>query len=308
MKGLDGSRIEQYKWSVIVGNISDVIFTLGNYAIMNRRRVGHQGGGTMQEIQEGRLASKKEKNLQWLRRFCLMDDMFLSVIFQRRECTELLLRLILKREDLIVEKVRTQRDMKNLWGRSARLDILAVDKNGKYYNIEVQRKDEGANPRRARYYSALLDTNITEPGENFEHLAETYVIFITENDVLGLGEPLYHINRFIEEAGALFQDDAHIIYVNSKIQDETALGKLMYDMYCIDPDDMNYKILADEVRYYKEDTKGVKVMCKIMEEILDEGRERGRLEGRLEGRAEGRTEGRKEGEIKQAQEIGRAHV
>ena len=41
--------------------------------------------------------------------------------------------------------------------------------------------------------------------------------------------------------------------------------------------------LADEVRYYKEDTQGVKVMCKIMEEILDEGRERCRKEGRKEG-------------------------
>ena len=234
---------------------------------------------------EGQLTSKKERNLKWIQRFCLMDDMFLSTVFQKSECTELLLHLILNRDDLTVEEVRTQRGLKNLWGREARLDILAVDKDGKYYNIEVQRRDEGASPKRARYYSALLDTNITEPGENFENLAETYVIFITENDVLGADEPLYHIDRIIRETKADFKDDAHIIYVNSKIQDETALGKLMHDMYCTDPDDMNYKILADEVRYYKEDTKGVSKVSEIMQEML----------------AEERMEGRMEGEIKQAQ-------
>lgn len=239
----------------------------------------------------------RDKDREWIARFCLMDDIFLNLIFQKIQCTELLLRLILGRKDLKVQKVGTQRDVKNLWGRSARLDILAEDEDGKYYNIEVQRKDEGADPRRARYYSALLDTHVTEPGEHFENIAETYVIFITENDVLGADNPLYHINRFIEETGVPFKDGAHIIYVNSKRQDETELGRLMHDMYCKNPDDMNYKILADEVRYYKEDTKGVKKMCQIMEEIIGEGEERGLKKGRIEGRIEGRMEG----EIKQAQ-------
>ncbi len=228
-----------------------------------------------------------EKNKSWIRRFCLMDDAFMSMIFQKLECTQLLLRLILERTDLTVKKVRTQHEMKNLWGRSSRLDILAVDRDGKYYNIEVQRKDEGADPRRARYYSALLDTNITEPGEHFENLAETYVIFITENDVLGAGKPLYHIKRMIEETGKEFKDGTHIIYVNSKVQDKTGRGKLMHDLYCTDPDDMYYKELADEVRYYKQEEKGVSQMCKILEEIRDDGIaqgiERGRMEGRMEG-------------------------
>ena len=81
---------------------------------------------------EGQITSKKERNLKWIQRFCLMDDMFLSTVFQKRECTELLLHLILNRDDLTVEEVRTQRGLKNLWGREARLDILAVDKDGKY--------------------------------------------------------------------------------------------------------------------------------------------------------------------------------
>ena len=63
----------------------------------------------------------------------------------------------------------------------------------------------------------------------YDALTETYVIFITENDVLKSGLPIYHIDRIVQETGEPFGDEAHIIYVNSQIKDETELGKLMYD-------------------------------------------------------------------------------
>ena len=37
------------------------------------------------------------------------------------------------------------------------------------------------------------------PGEDFSALRENYVIFITENDVLGMTEPIYHVDRVIRE-------------------------------------------------------------------------------------------------------------
>lgn len=101
-------------------------------------------------------------------------------------------------------------------------------------------------------------------------LAETYIIFITENDVLKAGLPIYHIDRTIKETGAMFGDEAHIIYVNSQIKDETELGRLMHDFSCTDAKDMYYKILADRVRYFKEDAKGVETMCRAMEEMRKE--------------------------------------
>ena len=47
------------------------------------------------------------------------------------------------------------------------------------------------------------------------------MIFITRDDVLGFGLPIYHVNRVLEENGVNFHDGSHIIYVNSKIQDDT---------------------------------------------------------------------------------------
>lgn len=107
--------------------------------------------------------------------------------------------------------------------------------------------------------------------QNGSHaLTETYVIFITENDVLKSGLPIYHIDRIVQETGEPFGDEAHIIYVNSQIKDETELGKLMHDFSCTDPKDMYYKILADRVRYFKEDEEGVLTMCREMENMRKE--------------------------------------
>ena len=223
---------------------------------------------------------KHEKDLQYIRNFRLMDDDFMSKVFEDKTCAEFLLQIILNRDDLIVQEVHGQHDLKNLQGRSVRLDILAIDKSNQVYNIEVQRSDRGAGAKRARYNSSLLDANLTESGDAYDALNETYVIFITERDVLKRSLPIYHINRIIEETGESFGDEAHIIYVNSQIKDETALGRLMHDFSCTDPDDMSYPILAQRVRYFKEDTKGVATMCRAMEEMRAEAAEKAAREAR----------------------------
>ena len=115
----------------------------------------------------------------------------------------------------------------------------------------MQRSDRGASEKRARYNSSLLDANLTDAGDDYDALNETYVIFITENDVLKAGLPIYHVDRTVRETGTFFNDQAHIIYVNSQIKDETALGKLMHDFFCTNSKDMNYPILARRVRYFK---------------------------------------------------------
>ena len=213
---------------------------------------------------------KHEEDLQRLRGFRLLDDDFMSKVFEDKECTKFLLQIILNRTDLKVITVHGQHDIKNLQGRSVRLDILAVDVEGRVYNIEIQRSDKGAEVKRARYNSSLIDANVTEPGEKYENLCESYVIFITENDIMKAGLPIYHIDRTVKETGELFCDESHIIYVKSQIKDESALGKLMHDFYCTDPKDMNYKILAERVRYFKEDEKGVATMCRVMEDMRNE--------------------------------------
>ena len=43
-----------------------------------------------------------------------------------------------------------------------------------------------------------MDMNTLNPGQDFDDLPESYVIFITRDDTLGYGLPIYHVDRKIE--------------------------------------------------------------------------------------------------------------
>lgn len=232
---------------------------------------------------EEKLKNRHEENLARLKSFCLMDDDFMTACFENNiKGVELVLRIILEESDLIVTEVKTQYFVKNLQKRSLRLDIFATNSRGEKFNIEIQREDKGAGFKRARYHSSLIDARVLEPGENFEKLPATYVIFITENDILGEGLPLYHVERCILENGKNFKDEAHIIYVNGQYRGNTPLGHLMEDFSCTNPDDMHYNELKECVSYFKETKEGREKMCRAMEEAI----ERERAEAREEAKAE----------------------
>ncbi|MBP5793534.1 MAG: PD-(D/E)XK nuclease family transposase [Spirochaetaceae bacterium] len=217
---------------------------------------------------------ERQKRLrEKIARFRLFDDDFMTKVFEKdNKLTEFLLSIILQRTDLEVIESNTQVVQKSLSGRSVKLDIKAKDKTGKLYNIEIQRDDERAGEKRARYHSAILDTNTLTPNEDFDKLPETYVIFITEHDIFKCGLPLYHINRKIEENGMTFYDMSHIIYVNGEYKGNDAIGDLMHDFLCADPDEMKYKLLAEKTSRFKKTDKGARHMCKIMEEFAAEER------------------------------------
>lgn len=199
-----------------------------------------------------------------------MDDDFMTVcLADNFEGVELILQIVLRQEGIKIKSVRTQAPMKNLQGRSATLDVHAVDSSNKEFDVEIQRSDSGAGAKRARHNSSLLDTHILKPGDNTEDIPDSYVIFITENDVMKGNQPIYPVERYITigENKVLFGDGSHILYVNGEYRGNDEIGKLMHDFSCTNPDDMNYEALAKKARYFKQDRKGITTMCKIMEDM-----------------------------------------
>ena len=225
------------------------------------------------------LEARYERYKAILQKLTIMNDVFMRNVFKKRECTEYVLQVIMNKKGLKITDQVLQKDYKNLQGRSAVLDCVARDDDGRQMNVEIQQENEGASPKRARYHSGLMDMNTLNPGQNFDALPESYVIFITRDDVLGYGLQIYHVNRKIEEVSEDFKDEAHIIYVNSKKQDDTELGRLMHDLHCKNAADMYSKILADRVRELKETQKGMVIMCNELEEIYSEGIENGERRG-----------------------------
>ena len=80
----------------------------------------------------------------------------------------------------------------------------------------------------------------------------------------------------------VFGDGSHILYVNGAYRDETPIGKLMHDFSCTNPADMYYDVLAERVRFFKEDKEGISIMCKAMEDMRNESLQEGVKEGKKE--------------------------
>lgn len=206
----------------------------------------------------------------------LIDDELMTIVFNGdKEATELLIRILLNRNDLKVIKSMTQEQKHNLFGRSIKLDIVAEDIFKTEYNIEIQRADKGAGAKRIRYHQAMIDSHTLKKQEAFETLPNLYIIFILEHDMFGRNEPIYSVSKTLnikDEDGnnLLFDDGCNIMYINGEYRGDDALGKLMHDFSTPNADEMIYNSLADKVRFYKQDETGVRMTSKIVEEYGDE--------------------------------------
>ena len=123
----------------------------------------------------------------------------------------------------------------------------------------------------------MLDTKMLKAKQKFKELHDSYVIFITQNDYMDKGLPLYHVERIIQETKERFEDGSHIIYVNGSYKnDDDPVGKLMHDFRCTSSIDMFYDELKNTVKYFKETEGERRQMRKAMEalDISEEDKER----------------------------------
>lgn len=211
----------------------------------------------------------REKVLSNISKYRLVDNEFMRAFFEDYECTAELLRIILNKKVKVL-RVTMESALNVTLSRSVRLDILVVDELNRIYNIEIQRSDSGAAPKRARLNSSIIDSKLLNSGEKFDVLPDTYVIFITEGNPLKGDKALYHIERYITEDGRPFDDGSHIIYFSLSAAAEGELADLQHDFYCTDPQDMKNHILAKRADALKNTDKGVNKMSEVMEQLIRE--------------------------------------
>ncbi len=221
-----------------------------------------------------------ERYRREIQRFSFASDTFIAAAFEYRpDIAEHIVRTLTGKHDLRIVSSHGQYDIHSVRNRSIRYDAVAKDAAGRLYNIEIQRRNKGAEPERARYHSAMLDSGTLGKSQDFTDLPETYVIFITENDVLGGGRPLYHIDRTVCELGhAPFCDRAHIIYAVMNNSDDSELGSFLRAFLATEAAQIPDQKLAECMDYFKKSEKGDKEMCEIMERITKEIAEETRWE------------------------------
>ena len=205
----------------------------------------------------------------------LFDDELMSAAFSGDiKTTQLLIRILLNRNDLTVTKSMTQIQKSNLFGKSVKLDVIAEDIFKTEYNIEIQRADAGAGARRIRYHQAMLDSHTLRKGGSYKDLPNLYIIFILEHDIFERGLPVYRVTKILNIQDELgnslpFDDDCNIMYINGEYKGDDPLGKLMHDFSTSNADEMFYKELADRMRFLKQDEEGIEMASKIVEEYGD---------------------------------------
>ena len=254
----------------------------------------------------------------------LLDDVLMNVVFNNnKEATELVLKIILGMDDLIVEEVKTHEEANSpaVDGKSIVFDILARDSNDNLYDIEMQRANSKLTPERVRFYSNMLGVMQFKKGMDFKELYKTYVIVITEHDYFKRGMPIYVIEQRVKGTDINFDDGSYKIYVNASYEnDENPVGKLLHDLRCTEPTEMYYEILADSVSHFK-DIRSESNMGETWEERMNrmarelveankdvfieagivQGHERGHAEGHAEGHAAGHAEAKRAYAIKMIQ-------
>ncbi len=115
--------------------------------------------------------------------------------------------------------------------RSIRMDIVSFDAEGNVYDTEMQGERKSDLPKRSRYYQALLDTGLLEPGiQNYNELNDTFIIFIMPFDLFGFGKYRYTFTSKCEEVPDLqLPDGTTRIFLNTRGRNEDEVSKELVD-------------------------------------------------------------------------------
>lgn len=188
--------------------------------------------------------------------------------------------------------------------RSVRLDVYARDGMQVAYDLEMQNKDQGNLPLRSRLYQAEMDVTALKPGEDFNCLRPSYVIFICAFDPFGAGNYRYIFENRGLETGEPLGDGTRKIFLNTRgTRAEGVPPELVHFLqYVEDSTDECVKITRDEtvarlhrrVTRLKEDRRWEAKYMKfeeLLQEKLEEGMEQGIQQGIRRGVQQGRNEG-----------------
>ena len=243
------------------------------------------------------MKEKPERKL--LKELNLTDRFLFDEVIEDPQTHRDMLSIIFGWEIPLLTKNETEKEMRvSPQIRSVRMDVFSMDEERTVYNTEMQDKRKSDLAKRSRYYQAVLDTNLLEPGiPNYNLLNTTYIILITTFDLFGYGKYQYTFEaRCREEPGCVLEDQAVRIFLNTRGKNDSEVSEelvsfLHYienttDAVAENSGSERIKRIHNRVRKVKvSEEVGVKYMQAWEEKYYE--REEGREEGRIEGREEG---------------------
>ena len=214
--------------------------------------------------------SSHSRTMEFVQKLRPIDNAFFPVLGQDPGVMEEILRVILNDNTLTVGKVIAEYTLPNLSGRGVRLDSFCETGDGHRINVEVQKADDDDHIRRCRYNAAGMTWKEAEKGTRFKDLPDVCVVYITEHDFLHGGRTVYHVDKILRENGSIIDDGSSVIYVNTAVNDGSAISDLMRCFMQKTVNDPRFPRLSEKVHQYKNTEKGAAEMCEELERYIDE--------------------------------------
>ena len=243
--------------------------------------------------------AKNKKSLQDL---TLLDRFLFAEVMEDSKTFENILSIILGEDISIQGRPQSEHESRTSpLKRQVRLDVWAEDEADAVYNVEAQKENTKNLPHRSRFYQALIDSKLLDPGEvDFSNMKDCYSIIIAPFDLFGKELYQYTFQMTCNETGQTLGDGAIRIFLNTHGKNpkdiSPELKELLYYMEHTTEDvtcsTSRLQEIKDHVNVVKSSEEiGVKYMQEWEEKILEKRKARaeGRAEGRVKGRAEGET-------------------
>ena len=220
-------------------------------------------------------SAHQKENHKKIQEYTLMDDIFMSQVLSHPDACQHVLRIILQEPRLIVHDVIIQKTMPQLYGKSPRLDVTVETPDGRIINVEVQQQQEKHYGRRLRFYTGTMVTHLLQRGIDYDELPDQIMIYIGDTDIWKHGRTIYEFQ--MTEIHVAFQigDGLREIFVNTAVNDGSAIAELMHYFTTADPYDMTQGALSKQVNYYKVEQEGVRFMRSLSQQIYTDGRTEG---------------------------------
>ncbi|MCM1495306.1 MAG: Rpn family recombination-promoting nuclease/putative transposase [Bacteroides sp.] len=100
--------------------------------------------------------------------------------------------------------------------RCVRFDIFASDEFAVSYDLEMQNTDEKNLPKRSRYHQAEMDVSSLLPGQNFNDLKPSRILFICAFDPFHKGKYRYTFEQRCIEEDFPLDDGTKRIFLSTK--------------------------------------------------------------------------------------------
>lgn len=97
-----------------------------------------------------------------------------------------------------------------------RMDVYADDEDGTAFDIEMQTTNKGDLPKRSRFYQGQLDLLNLQPGDSYNKLRNSYIIFLCTFDPFGRGLYRYTFEERCRECDMPLGDGTRKVFLNTK--------------------------------------------------------------------------------------------